>query len=507
MSANRIKMYLTSYSEEVTGSNNHVKIKWPDGREVSFLIDCGLFQEPVHNHINYDKLKYNPENISFAIATHVHTDHIGRFPYIVRKGFNGKIFTSSETAILLATVLSESAARLDDEYRGNLKKYKEAKVNAIIKKLNAKGRGRRDYQRREFRKCKECEYLVKEKAPFLLYDRDDIDNTIKLVCAYKLNETFSPYPGVEITFYPNAHIAGAVITVCRIFDENEENFILFTGDLGLTNPLTNVKTSVPKEVIDKINILVSESTYGSSEYSKNTVEQREFHKQIIKKCLEKNGTIMYLSNSLERPLILGIDLKKMQNEKDTKKLLSNCNIFFDTTFGINCLKKYKKIYGDEYLPENFSIIDKDSREASLSKQGPKIFICTSPKLKQGSFLNYGSKMLEDPNVTLIFVAYVPPEVRNFINLPYGTEIKFLGEDVKVRCKRYQFGYYSSHVSMQEMDEFMDLFENTKVILFNHGSNDSKVNYTKRYKTDNNTTHNLLFGETVMITKNGIEKYF
>ena len=61
MLEDRLKVYVTSYSEEVTGSNNHVKIQWPDGRSVCFLVDCGLFQEKEHNHINASKLPYNPE--------------------------------------------------------------------------------------------------------------------------------------------------------------------------------------------------------------------------------------------------------------------------------------------------------------------------------------------------------------------------------------------------------------------------------------------------------------
>ena len=505
MLEDRIKMYITSYSEEVTGSNNHVKIEWPDGRDVSFVVDCGLFQESKHNHINSEPLRYKAENIYFAIATHVHTDHVGRFPYLINSGFAGLIYSSYETSMILPTVLSESYDRLEDEYRCNLKKYREQKLKARKSKLNARGRGRKDFPRREKRKCRnEGENL---RLPTLIYDRKDIENTMKRICVKKMNETFSPYPGIEVTFYPNAHISGAVITVCRVFDENEENFLLFTGDLGLTNPLTNVKTLVPDDVLRKIDVVISESTYGSADISKNTVKERAIHKEIVKNTFNKNGTIMYLSNSLERPLILGVDIKKMQEEVDTEEQLEKFNIYFDSTFGIQCLRKYVKLYGKDYLPHNFNVVNKDSREDVILKKGPKMIICTSPRLFQGSFLNYGKRMLEDPNVTLIFVAYVPEEIRNIISLPYGTEIDFLGEKVKLRCRRYQFGYYSSHVCTEEMDKFMSLLKGSTVLLFNHGNQDSKINFAKRYKTSNNTTHNLLYGKTVMITRNGIEKYF
>ena len=507
MLKDKIKVYVTSYSEEVTGSNNHVKVEWPDGREVSFIVDCGLFQEKEHNHININKFLYRPENIEFTIATHVHTDHVGRYPYLYREGFKGKLYCSYGTAQLLPVVLCETAERLEDEFRLDMKRYKECKEKARACKSRIRGCGKKDKPRREKRKKKAKDQKNTIKHPVLLYDKGDIEVALSNVVVQKLNEPFSPYEGIEVTFYPNAHIGGAVITVCRIFDESEEIYLLFTGDLGLTNPVTNVVTDIPEEVAKKINIIVSESTYGSAELSKKMDKERKKHMEIIKEVQRKNGTIMYMSNSLERPLRLGVDLRDMQQESEIMKEINTFDIYFDSTFGIKCLKKYLKLYGKDYLPEYFSTIDKDSREQALAASGPKMVICTSPRLYQGSFLNYGARMLENSNVTLIFVAYVPDEIKNIISLPKGTEIDFMGQKVTLRCKRYQFGYYSSHVSTEEMDSFLSQFTNVSTLLFNHGTHDSKNNYAIRYKKMSNTTHNLLYGRTVMLTKDRIEKYF
>ncbi len=502
-----LKLYVTSYSEEVTGSNNHVKVEWPDGRSVSFLVDCGLFQEKEHNHINSKKLPYNPENISFAIATHVHTDHVGRFPFVVANGFNGYIYCSYETFHILPVVLAETAERLEDEHRQELKHYKACKDRIRKLKTSSKGRGRKDKPRHE--KCSKKYKKNEEKLryPVLIYSRDDIDRVIEKVIPQNICETFSPCEGIEITFYSNAHIAGAVLTVCRIYDLHEEVYVLFTGDLGLKNPIINVETSIPKEVAEKIDIIVSESTYGSAEYARNVAKERQKHIDIISEAHKKKGTIMYMSNSLERPLRVGVDLKDMQESSAVEKQMLDFQIYFDSTFGIKCLNKYVKIYGKDYLPHGFTIVDKEFREKVIAAAGPKMIICTSPRLYQGSFLNYGARMLEDPNVTLIFVAYVPDEVKNIISLPIGTEIDFMGEKVTLRCKRYQFGYYSSHVSTEQMDMFLSQFTNASTLLFNHGTHDSKNNYAIRYKTSQNTTHNLLYGKTVMLTKSRIEKYF
>lgn len=502
MLSDRLKVYVTSFSEEVTGSTNHVKVEWPDGREIAFVVDCGLFQEKEHNHRNAEKLPFKAENISFAIATHVHTDHVGMFPKLVKEGFVGPLYTSYETAEILPVVLDESYERLEDDYRTQYKRYLRQKEAKKLEKTRGHGRGKKDKPRREVKK--------KEKGPempHLFYERKHITKIISSTEVKELYEAFSPCDGLEITFYPNAHIAGAVLTVCRIFSTTEEMHLLFTGDLGLSNPVTNVVTEIPKELANKISFIICESTYGSSEAHRNDEKQREKHMDIIREVANKKGTIMYMSNSLERPERVGVDLRDMQLNSRISDHMKKFNIYLDSTFGVKCLQKYLHIYGNSYLPNNFMVVDKTSRGQIFAEHGPRMIICTSPRFYQGSFLNYGAKMLEDPNVTLIFVAYVPPEVQNIIALPCGTEINYMGETIKLRCKRYQFGYYSSHVPTEGMDSFLAQFWKVKAIMFNHGVNDSKVNYAKRYSGLCKQTHALLYGRTVMLSTDGIEKYF
>ena len=231
LDGSKIKYYVTSYSEEVTGSNNHVMVEWPDGRKTAFVVDCGLFQEKDHNHINVKKFPYKPENISFAIATHVHTDHVGRLPYLVASGFEGKIYCSYETCQLLPTVLAETAERLMDEHRLDLKHYKESKDRIKRLKKSSKGRGRKDKPTHE--KCKKKKCKKKEETPqcpILIFEKDDIESMMQQVVVKGLCETFEPAEGIQITFYPNAHIGGAVLTVCRLYNQFEEIHLLFTGD-------------------------------------------------------------------------------------------------------------------------------------------------------------------------------------------------------------------------------------------------------------------------------------
>lgn len=507
--SNTINVLITSYNEEVTGSNNHVKINWPDGRNISFLVDCGLFQESEHNHHNEENFVYDPQSISFVVATHVHTDHVGRLPYLIKKGFNGKIYSSYETLKMMPIVLRETAERLADEYRAAQNEYNNEKLARRKPKenLNLRGKGRKDKPRRTQKKekGKKDSPLI---APKLIYTKDDIRPCINMVEHKELYKTFSPFPGLEITFYPNAHIGGAVLTVCRAFCSSDEVYFLFTGDLGITNPITKVVTDIPKEVADKVTIIVSESTYGCGNYSKDIDGEREKLISIIKDNYERKGNLIFMSNSLERPQRLAVEKLGFQNDERIASIVNKVPTYLDSSFGLRCHDMYLKLYGNDYLPGNFITIDKEDRQDIIAKPGPKEIICTSPRFYKGSFLNYGAPFIADPNTTLVFIAYITDNIRNIVNLPYGSKFKYAGgKIVKKRCRMETLSYLSSHVSTEELDKFLGGFKNVNTILFNHGTIDSKVNYIQRYCSNGTSTHALLYGKTVKITSQGIKKYY
>ena len=82
----RFYVDVMAMQNEVTGSCNLIIVKFPSEETVRFVVDCGLFQEREYEEMN-SVLPFNAENIDFCLVTHVHVDHIGRLPYMVRNGF------------------------------------------------------------------------------------------------------------------------------------------------------------------------------------------------------------------------------------------------------------------------------------------------------------------------------------------------------------------------------------------------------------------------------------
>ena len=105
----RTKFYadIMSFHPEVTGSCNLVVVKYPDGTQAKFVVDCGLFQEEEYSHYN-KQLQFNPDSIDFVLVTHNHVDHVGRLPLLIKKGFNQNIYMTSVTEQLIGLALTDS---------------------------------------------------------------------------------------------------------------------------------------------------------------------------------------------------------------------------------------------------------------------------------------------------------------------------------------------------------------------------------------------------------------
>ncbi|MBR5227342.1 MAG: MBL fold metallo-hydrolase [Clostridia bacterium] len=503
-----IWMYVSSFSEEVTGSDILVQVNWSDGRQIKFLIDCGLFQEPRWEAYNEEKFPFLPENIDFAIATHFHTDHIGRFPYLMNEGFKNNIYTTVESKIMFPKMLNLNAEILEQKYVHLMGEWRKER-NDRKKKSSL---GKKD-KTRCCKDKKKTNSLFKSKCiehdmPKLIFTKNDVAKLQKQIVDLQLCEPFSPVDGIEITFYPNAHMLGAAVTVITAYYNDERLTFLVTGDVAKKNKVTGVETYVPKKVLDEVKFIISESTYGSSPEVRDVQTDYLRNVKLIEETIEKNNTLVYMVNAIERPEVVLNELQYIIDNEKIGTKLKNIPIYFDSTFGHVGLKEYQKILGDELqLPENLVLVDSENRLDVMKHRGAKILLLTSPQFYFGSFTAYAKALLEDKSVTIVFASYVSECITNMINLPRGTKIRYKNEDVIKNCSMYKFGHYSSHASIAELAELLDACENKNTILFVHGTNDAKDNMVSRFSEKGITTYSMLKGKTVRINRFGISKVY
>ena len=98
---------------EVSGSCFFYSVHWPDGENVRFFVDAGAFSGEKNNSYLNGYFPFKAEKLSFGIITHLHFDHVGVLPVIVRQGFNGRIYSSYSTLKLLDVVLADTTTIVD----------------------------------------------------------------------------------------------------------------------------------------------------------------------------------------------------------------------------------------------------------------------------------------------------------------------------------------------------------------------------------------------------------
>ena len=115
--------------------------------------------------------------------------------------------------------------------------------------------------------------------------------------------------------------------------------------------------------------------------------------------------------------------------------------------------------------------------------------------------------MENHNLAVIFAAYAPENVTSKMNLERGSKMHFAGEEVTLNCKLDQFKCYSAHIKKDQLEQFLDQFSNVNVVLFNHGVVEAKKNYEIHFKTEDRDTLAMLYGKTIVLTKDGIYKIY
>ena len=170
---NKIKLYLDIMAchPEVTGSCFLAVLKLPNRETVKFVIDCGLFQEKEYDSLN-NELPFDCDEISFVVVTHNHVDHIGRLPLLFKRGYNGKVYCSTQTKILLPLALNDSQKVLDD--------------------------------------------VCKRKHQSSLYNVKDVETTLNNVVGVDFNNKIKVTPNIEVTFLENGHLIGAAMILIEI---------------------------------------------------------------------------------------------------------------------------------------------------------------------------------------------------------------------------------------------------------------------------------------------------
>ncbi len=414
----------------------------------SILIDCGLFQgadaslegraDATKLHIDFDI-----SAIRALVVTHVHIDHVGRIPYLMAAGFNGPIYCSQASSVLLPLVL-EDAIKVG--FTRN-KRWVEQFVAVLKTQLHP--------------------------LPFGQWQSID-----KNKLAIKLK--------------PAGHILGSAYVECRLRHFNQGDFVsdanaetkiankeykvIFSGDLGAPYaPLL----PAPKSPYSA-DMLVLESTYGNRTHPNRRQRRQQFEK-IIKRALSNRGVLLIPAFSIGRTQELLYELEELIHRNKTKCVAKNLpwqdlEIILDSPLAANFTEAYRQLkpYWDKEALrkknqgrhplsfEQITTIDthKDHQQTVkyLQKNArPCIVIAASGMCEGGRVVNYLKALLEDSRHDVLFVGYqandtVGQRIQRYG--PTGGYVELDGQRYTIRAGVHTISGYSAHADQKNLINFV-----------------------------------------------------
>ena len=431
----RFHVDIMDLHNSVTGSCHLCVVTFPDDERLRFVVDCGLFQQDGEHEKN-PFLPFNAANISFALVTHNHVDHIGRLPLLTKKGFSGKIYATETTCLLMPYALKDCCSILKNRSKttGTPEIYDEVEVQKV---LNL---------------CEPCKY----------------------------KEPIQVHPRIEISFFRNCHLPGAALILVKIRYPKEQDInLLFTGDYNNKNTFQN-DVNLPKWVLDLPINIIQESTYGTT----NSYECVPCFERNFLKAIEEKKTVLCLVFSLGRTQEILYRIRAMQ---DDGRLNPNIPIYLDGKLAIKYTNLYAKGVLDikpemtQYLPENLTFVDKVVRSTLLGDNSCKVILTSSGMGSYGPARTYIPAFLERKNVLMHFTGYTAVGTlgRKLKDTPKGEMVEVAGMVLKKRADVEYTSEFSAHAQADTMIEFLKQFTNLELVLVNHGDPEVKEVFAKR----------------------------
>jgi len=386
------------------------------------LVDCGLFQGEFETHQrNWRRMPFEPRSVGDVVFTHAHIDHTGYYPRLFSHGFPGRGYASPPTKGLLGVVLPDSG-RLQEEEARYLNKFG----------------------------------LSRHPVAEPLYTESQAVASLRHLSPLPFHESREIHPGLHVTLQRAGHILGAASVAVRYKDAaGERRTIVFSGDLGRRN----VPILVDPEPVPEADWIVVESTYGDRLHEKT--DPREQIRAAIVEGLERGGTILVPAFAVGRTQELMYHLSELFRTG----ALPHVPVYIDSPMATSVIELYAR-HQSEYDEEMLERMNGGSWGAAFpwfhvcrtreeSKQlndsnEPIVVISASGMATGGRVLHHLLHRLPDPSTTVLFVGYQAAGTLGRRLVEGATEVKVLGEPLKVAAAIRQLPSMSAHADADEL---------------------------------------------------------
>ena len=476
-----MKITFLGATNTVTGSNFLVEAA---GKK--FLVDCGMYQgqaeEEYENEAPFD---FDVSQIDFMLLTHAHIDHSGRIPKLYNEGYRNPIYAHKATCDLCSLMLPDS---------GHIQEMENEWKN---KKRKRKGE--------------------KELPP--MYTAEDAVRSLEVFYPIDYDRLIEITPEIHVRFNDAGHMLGSSIIEVWIKENEKEEKIVFSGDIGNNNiPLLAEPT-----MISSADYLVMESTYGNRLHI-NSDEKAETFLRIVSETLDRGGNVIIPSFAVGRTQEILYELNKIKETREDPeflreyKTLMNAPVFVDSPLAISATEVFKENMnlfdeetkkkikdGDnplEFPGLHFTVTSDESKSLNESFT-PSIIISASGMCDVGRIKHHLKHNLWDPKNTILFVGYQAPGTLGYSIVNGAKRVKIFGEEIAVNARIEYIEGYSGHADQEGLMNFIYSFnqQKPKHIFLVHGEEQSENELKHKIEEDAKSSVTIPnYGETFELSE-------
>jgi hypothetical protein len=334
--------------------------------ESCVLMDCGISAGadlPLYAYPRIDSDDFDIEKLDAVIISHAHLDHCGFVPFLYKYGFDGPVYCSEPTSVLMTLL--------------------------------------------------QLDYLdiFGKEGGHPPYDQKDVREAVLHTIPVKYGVVTDVAPDIKLTLHNAGHIIGSSIVHLHI-GEGLHN-VVYTGDFkfGRTMLLEPATCSFPRA-----ESLIMESTYGAPEdvmSDRETVEGRLA--KIVNETAEKGGRILIPTLAVGRAQEIMLVLNAYMKSKQIKELpIFLEGMISEATAIHTAYPEYLSrdlreqiLYKDvnPFQSDYFTNVDHPSEREKIATGAPCIILATSGMMEGGPAIDYFRYMAADEKNTLVFVSY------------------------------------------------------------------------------------------------------
>lgn len=380
------------------------------------LVDCGLFQGLKSLRLkNWDDLPVKASEIDVIILTHAHIDHSGFIPRLINKGFRGKVFCTHATKDLCGILLPDAGFLLEEEAQ-YLNKSKKTKHHPAM--------------------------------PLFTYE--DAINSLEYFVGVDYDQVQKVDDTISFKFKYAGHILGAASVIVNVSGKT----IGFTGDLGRLND----RILYPPAVMENVNYLVTESTYGNRRHEDTDVLIDLA--RIVNQTFDKKGVLIIPAFAVGRAQSLMYYLWLLRKQNKIPQFPMYLNSPMATNVN-NLLLKYKDLHklSTTECSEVCNLVKyvrtpEDSIKINESR-GPMLIISASGMISGGRVLHHIKAFGPDSNNTILLSGYQAAGTRGEALERGAKELKIHGEYVPILADVKILDNVSAHADYQEIITWLE----------------------------------------------------